>query len=106
MLYELRTYTLCPGGMGPWLELYETQALPVLASIESMHLVGYFRAETGLLNRVVHLWAYPDSRARDEALRSLAAHPEWLSRFVLPARPYLVAQESTLLSPASFSPLQ
>lgn len=106
MIYELRTYTLHPGGLGPWLKLYEEKAMPVFASIEGMRLVGYFRAETGMLNRVLHLWAYPGSQARDDAFRALAAHPDWMSGFVLPARPYLAAQESTLLSAVPFSPLQ
>jgi hypothetical protein len=106
MIYELRTYTLQPGGLGPWLKLYEEKAMPVMSATEGMRLIGYFRAETGVLNRVLHLWAYPDSEARDRALRTLAANPDWVRGFVIPARPYLVAQESTLLSPVVFSPLQ
>lgn len=105
MIYELRTYTLHPGGLGPWLKLYEEKALPVFRSIEDMRLVGYFRTETGVLNCVVHLWAYPGAAERERAFQALAAHPAWLSEFVLPARPYLAAQESTLLSPVAFSPL-
>lgn len=105
MIYELRTYTLHPGGLGPWLKLYEDKALPIFSSVPDMRMVGYFRAETGLLNRVVHLWAYPGSAERERALQALAAHPAWLPEFVLPARPHLVSQESTLLSPVAFSPL-
>lgn len=105
MIYELRTYTLHPGGVAPWLKLYEEKALPVLSSIEGMQLIGYFRVDTGLLNRVMHLWSYPGVAERARALEALAAHPAWLAEFVLPARPLLVAQESTLLSPAAFSPL-
>ncbi|MGD9946734.1 MAG: NIPSNAP family protein [Burkholderiaceae bacterium] len=105
MIYELRTYTLQPGGMGPWLKLYEEKALPVFAAVPQMRLAGYFRADTGVLNRVMHLWAYADAQAREQAFRALAAHPDWISGFVEPARPYLAAQESTLLSPVAFSPL-
>jgi hypothetical protein len=106
MIYELRTYTLQPGGIAPWLKLYEEKALPVLSTIADMRLVGYFRAETGVLNRVMHIWSYPGSGERDSALRALAARAEWVEGFVVPARPYLVSQESTLLSPVAFSPLQ
>lgn len=105
IVYELRTYTLHPGGLGPWLKLYEEKAMPVFESIADMRLVGYFRAETGVLNRVMHLWSYPGVAERGRALDALAAHPDWMSEFVLPARPYLVSQESTLLSPVAFSPL-
>ncbi|SMG53007.1 NIPSNAP family protein [Paraburkholderia susongensis] len=105
MIYELRTYTLCPGGLGPWLKLYEEKALPIFAAIEDMRLVGYFRTETGCLNRVVHLWCYPSLQARESVLRALAAHPDWDAKFVQPARPYLMSQETTFLSPVAFSPL-
>lgn len=105
MLYELRTYALKPGGLGPWLKLYEEKALPVLSTIEDMRLIGYFRAETGLLNRVMHLWAYPSSEARDAALRTLGARADWTVGFAEAARPYLDSQETTLLSPVPFSPL-
>jgi hypothetical protein len=70
-----------------------------------MRLVGYFRAETGVLNRVLHLWVYPSSQARESALRSLAARTEWTVDFVEAARPYLDSQETTLLLPVPFSPL-
>jgi hypothetical protein len=104
-LYELRTYTLHPGGVAPWLKLYEEKAMAVLSTIEGMRLVGYFRVETGMLNRVMHLWAYEDHAGRERALRALAAHPDWLAGFVQPAQPYLASQESTLMSAVSFSPL-
>jgi hypothetical protein len=105
LIYELRTYTLHPGGLGPWLKLYEEKAMPIFGRIEDMRLVGYFRAETGVLNRVMHLWAYPGSAQRERAFQALAADPDWLAEFVVPARPYLASQESTLLSPVAFSPL-
>jgi hypothetical protein len=28
MIYEMRVYTLQPGGLSPWLKLYEEKALP------------------------------------------------------------------------------
>ncbi len=105
MIYEMRTYTLCPGGVQPWLALYEAEALPLLKKHEGMTLVGYFRAETGTLNRLVHIWSYADLAARDAVHRGLEADEGWMTRFVLPARKYLVSQETTLLSPVGFSPL-
>ncbi len=106
MIYEMRTYTLCPGGVQPWLQLYESEALPVLEKYGDMTLVGYFRVETGVLNRLVHIWSYPDLEARARTHQGMGQDEEWLSRFVLPARQYLVSQESVLLSPVGFSPLQ
>lgn len=106
MIYELRTYTLHPGAMPAWLKLYEDKALPVFASIEHMTMVGYFRTETGVLNRVVHLWSYPDLALREVAHRALNKHPDWLQGFAVPSLQYLASQEVTLLSPVRFSPLK
>lgn len=106
MIYEMRTYTLCPGGVQPWLRLYEDEALPVLRKYSDMKLVGYFCAETGVLNQLVQIWSYADLSARARAHQLMAQDQEWQSRFVLPARQYLVSQETKFLSPVSFSPLQ
>jgi hypothetical protein len=111
MIYEIRTYTLQPGGLEPWLELYESKALPVIAGIEAMKLVGYFyteagAAEEGGATRVVHLWSYPDAAAREAAHAALGASEAWTQGFVAAARPYLAMQEHAVLTPVAFSPLQ
>lgn len=106
MLYEMRTYTLKPGQTARWLELYEAHALPVLLATEGMTLIGYFRTEVGPLNRVIHIWSYPDFEARARALALVTAHPAWARDFLPQAQSCLEAQETALLSGARFSPLQ
>lgn len=106
MLYEMRTYTLKPGQMTRWLDLYEAHALPVLLATEGMTLVAYFKTEVGPLNRVIHIWSYPDFAARAHALASVAANPAWTRDFLPQAQPCLDAQENVLMSGARFSPLQ
>lgn len=106
MIYEIRTYTLRPGGLEPWLELYESKALPVIAGIGAMKLVGYFYTKADAATRVVHLWSYPDAAAREAAHAALGASPAWTQGFVAAARPYLAVQEHAVLTPVSFSPLQ
>lgn len=106
MIYEMRTYTLHPGCTARWLELYQTSALPIMRKIDGMGLVGYFKAETGTLNRVIHIWCYPDVAARERALAELGANAEWIEGFVKPAQSCLASQETTLLKPVAFSPLQ
>ena len=105
MIYEMRIYTLCPGGIQPWLDLYEEHALPVLSKVDGMSLVGYFKTETGQLNRIVHIWSYADLAARSRAFEHLGQDTGWIENFSKPARAYLVAQETTLMSPVRFSPL-
>jgi hypothetical protein len=106
MIYEMRTYTLREGCLEPWLQLYETKALPVIADIDAMQLVGYFQGETGESTRVVHLWSYPDAAAREAAHAALGASAAWTEGFVTVASRYLAAKEHILLAPVSFSPLQ
>lgn len=106
MLYEMRTYTLKPGQTTRWLELYEAHALPVLLATEGMTLIGYFRTEVGPLNRVVHIWSYPDYAARARTLAAVAAHPAWTRDFLPQAQPCLEAQETVLMTGVRFSPLQ
>jgi len=106
MIYEIRTYTLHPGCLEPWLELYETKALPVIAGIAAMKLVGYFYTEADASTRVVHLWSYPDAAAREAAHAALDASAAWKQGFVAAARPYLALREHAVLTPVSFSPLQ
>lgn len=106
MLYEMRTYTLKPGQTARWLDLYEAHALPVLLATEGMTLIGYFRTDVGPLNRVIHIWEYPDLAARTRALESLVRNPAWTRDFLPQAHPCLESQENLLMSGVRFSPLQ
>lgn len=106
MIYEMRSYTLQPGCMTRWLDLYQTKALPIMQKIDGMTLVGYFKAETGALNRVIHIWCYPDAAQRERALAELGANADWIEGFVKPAHSCLAAQKTTLMKPVAFSPLQ
>jgi NIPSNAP len=64
-LSELRTYTLYFGKMAEATKLY--QELGFLAfkkgGLDSK-LVGYFQADTGMINQLVHLWKFDDDADR------------------------------------------
>lgn len=98
-LYEMRLYT------------YPAESIPTVLEAWSQHiaereklspLAGCWYSEFGGLNNFVHLWAYPSFeerlRIRDEA-RAQGIWPP--SGSVPPVR-----QESKLLFPAPFSPMQ
>jgi hypothetical protein len=104
MIIEHRTYTVAQGRMEEYLALYERAALPLQLKYLG-HLVGFFTSEIGPLNQVVHLWRY-DSLADREARRArMNADPEWRA-YVKSIAGMFVSQESKILNPTRFSPLQ
>lgn len=102
MIVDLRTYTFRPGGVPPFLEAYQAGPLALQCSILG-NLLGYFVADTGVLNQTVHIWGF-DSLAERAARRAkLAADPDWQA-FLASIMPLLETQESKILSPTPFSP--
>jgi len=101
-LYELRTYRLAPGSVSALLAAYER-----FAAVFARHLdlVAYWTADSGELGRAVHLWAYADEADRDRRQAALAADPDFAHGFLAEAGPLLLGAESTVLIPASYSPL-
>ena len=60
-LYELRTYRLKPGAIGPWLANFQG-ALPVRE--KHSKIIALWSGEAGQPNEVLHLWAYQTSKTR------------------------------------------
>jgi hypothetical protein len=55
-LYEMRTYTLRVGAMAEAVKLYQEIGFPALQKgSHGRKLVGYFQADTGAINRLLHL---------------------------------------------------
>ena len=102
MIVEQRTYTLHPGKVPEYLDLYEREGYPIQEPILG-HLFGYFSTEVGPLNRIVHMWAYEDFADRDRRRAELAANADWQA-FVQKLRPLIIDQENLILRPAPFSP--
>ena len=103
MFVEQRTYTLVPGSQGEWLENYQKYALEIQTEILG-RLVGYFTTEFGVLNQVVHMWAYETFEDRAERRKKLFQDRRWLE-FLPKVRPLIITQESKILVPAPFSPI-
>jgi hypothetical protein len=102
MIVEMRTYTLHPGKVGPYLALYEAEGLETQTRILGK-LVGYYSTEVGDVNQVVHLWAYESFDERLKRRAALFADPTWLA-YIPKIVGMLVSQESKILNPARFSP--
>ena len=55
-LYEMRTYTLYVGKMAEAQKLYTELGFPALKKGgHDKNLVGYFVADTGMINQLVHI---------------------------------------------------
>ncbi|MFE0419824.1 NIPSNAP family protein [Streptomyces tendae] len=102
MIVDHRVYTARPGRLSEFVDAFEALGLPLYTRYCGT-LIGYFVAESGALNQVVHLWAYDDAADRDRRRWALARDPQW-QVFLDAALPLLVSQESRLLRPTSFSP--
>lgn len=103
MIIEQRTYTLAPGRLPAFLAAYEEYGLPVHREVYQ-RLVGYYTSESGVLNQVVHLWAFDDHADRAARRARLQRDPRW-SDYLEKVQGMVTQQESRLLSPTSWSPL-
>jgi hypothetical protein len=101
-VYELRSYRAHPGKAAEWLGHFR-EAMPARQKYSSP--VAVWSTEIGPLNTVVHLWGYRDANHRAEVRKAALADPLWQA-FVQKATPLLQTMETTLLVPASFSPLR
>ena len=64
-LSELRTYTLRVGAMAEAVKLYQEIGFPALQKgSHGKKLVGYFQADTGTINQILHLWKFDDDADR------------------------------------------
>jgi hypothetical protein len=104
LIVEQRTYRLHTGKVPEYLRIYGEQGRAIQEPILG-RMVGCFTAnDTGELNRVVHLWAYDDLEDRARRRAQLAAEPAW-QQVVAQLQPLIRGQESTILSPAPWSPI-
>jgi hypothetical protein len=105
MILEVRTYTANVGKAREWLEYYEKNGLPVQKRVLG-RLVGFFTSELGPLNQIVHMWAYESLADREQRRAALMKEPDWHSYLRNQPAGVLAAQETRILVPTAFSPLQ
>src|SRR6201996_3844484 len=97
MLYELRTYTLKPGGVGDMVKAASTVSHNIRGN-DYGKLEGYWFTEIGPLNQVMHLWSYKDFAERERLRAELSKNPRWGSEYLPLIRPLMVRQEIRLLN--------
>lgn len=105
VVYEMRTYSLQVGKMAEAARLYTEIGYPILERAGfAQKLVGYFQADTGALNQLVHLWKFDDDADRRSHWAGLYANREFIEEFAPKLRALLLSQEVKLLSAAPWGP--
>lgn len=101
MIVDHRTYTLYPGKMGAFLEVYETQGYPLQQRFLGRCLGWYVSMDIGQLNQVVHLWGYDSLADRAQRRDNMNADPGWQA-YLAAATPYIQHMENKILTAAPF----
>jgi hypothetical protein len=104
MIVEQRIYTLIPGKLAEYLEIYERLGWPV-AKDHLGKMLGYFYSEVGELNQVIHQYGYESFEERLRKRAAINKHPDW-PKYTSAARPLILKQENRLMIPAPFSPIK
>jgi NIPSNAP len=100
-LFEIRAYTLAPGGIPGMIERWSTK---IEERVKLSPLVGAWYSELGALNKWVHVWAYKDAAQRQTIRADAIARGIWPPGGG-PAGGML-KQENKLVMPALFSPIR
>lgn len=105
--FEMRTYTLPPGGIPLAIENWE-KALPKRMQLRPVCAVWY--TDVGALNKWIHIWSYESLNQRMEIRNRARANGDWPPAALAKKegrRPYTyIAQENKIVMPSAFSPLQ
>jgi hypothetical protein len=93
-LYELRTHTLRVGAMAEAVKLYQEIGFPALQKGKhDKKLIGYFQADTGTINQLLHLWKFDDDADRRAHWAAVYANKDFVEGFASKFRPLLITQE-------------
>jgi hypothetical protein len=104
-LYEMRTYTLYVGKMAEAVKLYQELGFPALQKGgHDKKLLGYFQADTGTINQLVHLWKFDDDADRRAHWAAVFSNKDFVEGFASKFRPLAMSQEVKLLTAAPWGP--
>lgn len=106
MIVDLRIYTVRPGKLRAFVELYRDYAWPLQKKYLGTCL-GWYTTLEGQHNQVVHMWRYESQGDRELRRQTMAKDPEWIAYLKRSEEAgLLVAQENRILVPTEFSPQQ
>jgi hypothetical protein len=94
-----------PRGVAEAVKLYQEIGFPVLQKGKhDKKLVGYFQADTGTINQLLHLWKFDDDADRRGHWAAVYANKDFTDGFASKFRPLLMTQEVKLLQAAPWAP--
>lgn len=103
MLYELRAYDLVAGKAPAYLELFRTAGVQYVT--RHLPMAGYWLTDSGMLNRLYHLWIYESLEERAACRAGLAGDRDWNEGFVPKGFPLIAAQRNFIMKLEDSSPL-
>jgi hypothetical protein len=104
-LYEMRTYTLYVGKMAEAQKLYIELGFPALKNGgHDKNLLGYFVADTGMINQLVHIWKFKDDSTRRAHWAAVFADKDFVEGFASKFRQLVMSQEVKLMTEAPWGP--
>jgi hypothetical protein len=95
MIYEVRTYTIKPGGV-PQIEKNFGEALPHREKYSK--LGAFWHTDIGPLNQIIHVWPYENLAERDQVRADAAKDPNWPPK----NDGLILNMESEIFTPAEF----
>ncbi|MGB1884398.1 MAG: NIPSNAP family protein [Gammaproteobacteria bacterium] len=99
MIVDHRTYTIHPGKIGEFLDLYRRLAYPLQKKYLGDCIGWYTSTDIGQLNQVVHLWRFSDLNDRGQRRANMAADPAWPT-YLEQATPLIQHMENKILTAA------
>jgi len=93
MIYELRSYVLASERFAEYIATFSDR--PAVVEVLRPYLRGFWASESGILNRVMHLYEYRD-RAERAAVRSARAQVPIMRSFYADVLPMLRKQRSVI----------
>lgn len=103
-LYELRTYALRVGVLKEAIGYYNELGWPALKKGGfDKKLIGYFIADTGTINSLIHMWKFDDDQDRRAHYEALFDYDDFMA-FAAKFRPLVQTQEVQLLTESPWGP--
>jgi hypothetical protein len=100
MIVDHRTYDVSPGRLADYVALYRASGWAVQKRHLGTCLGWHVSTDIGVLNQIVHLWAFETLQDRADRRAALAADPDW-QNFRIQATPMLLSMRNAILTPVA-----
>ena len=101
MIVDHRTYTLYPGKIRAFVEIYGAKGYPLQQKYLGDCVGWYVSTDIGQLNQVIHMWRFSDLNDRATRRARMVEDPGW-APYLEAATPLIQHQENKILTAAPF----